>query len=86
MNDKTYHIATELQQKITAEQAFHYRIVPIAELEDALILRTDHEVLENLLLELQIVMDMPIRLEHCAREELQKYLAANYRQSQHKET
>lgn len=81
MNLDTYHIPTHLQQKITAEQAFHYRIVPVSDKGNGLTLKTDNKALENLLAELKIVLDAPISLEPCEKEELQKYLTTNYRQS-----
>ncbi len=81
MQTETYQIPTDLQQKITADQAFHYRIVPVADTGHGMILKTDSETLENLLSELQIVLDIPVVLEKCDKEELQKYLSSNYRQS-----
>lgn len=79
--EKNYRIPSHIQQRITAEQAFHYRIVPIEENGDGLICKTDHGALENLLAELQIVLDTPILLERCEQEELQRLLSTNYRQT-----
>lgn len=75
-----YQISPALQQKITAEQAFHYRIVPVGETENEIRFKTDNDSLDVLLSELSIVLDTPITLEKCNREELQKYLSTNYRQ------
>ncbi len=80
--DKNYRISPALQQRITSDQAFHYRIVPVDEKETGLICKTDHDVLENLLAELLIVLDTPIVLEKCEREELQRLLATNYRRTE----
>jgi type IV pilus assembly protein PilB len=80
MQPETYNIPTALQQKITADQAFHYRIVPIKDTDGGIILKTDSDALKNLLEELQIVLDTPVVLEKCDPDELQKYLATNYRQ------
>lgn len=69
-----------MQQCISADQAFHYRIVPVAKDSTGLVLKTDSDALETLLSELNIVLDAPIILESCEREELQNYLTTNYRQ------
>ena len=79
MNRKTYQIPSQLQQRITPEQAFHYRIVPVEESQEGTRFKTDSNSLEQLLSELQIVLDAPVVLEPCEKEELQKYLTSNYR-------
>lgn len=84
MSTETYNIPTDLQQKITSEQAFHYRIVPIKDTEGGIILKTDSDTLNELLAELEIVLDRPVVLQKCGEEELQNYLSSNYRQSQQK--
>lgn len=84
MIPKTYDIPTNLQQKITAEQAFHYRIVPVKDTGSGIILKTDSAALKNLLAELQIVLETPVILEKCDSEELRKYLSTNYRQARPK--
>lgn len=76
------HIPPILRQRISPEQAFHYRIVPIEETAQGLVCKTDNTVLEQLLSELEIVLDTPIILEKCEQEELQKLLTTNYRQGQ----
>ncbi len=83
MSTTNYHIANKLQQLITADQAFHYRIVPVADLDHSVILKTDAEeaALKNLLSELKIVLDTEIILEKCEKEELQRLLSTNYRQN-----
>jgi len=52
-----YTIPPALQQKITAAQAFHYRIVPVGETNNEIQFKTDHDSLDTLLSELQIVLD-----------------------------
>ncbi|TMM52147.1 type II/IV secretion system protein [Maribacter algarum] len=84
MQLETYNIPTDLQQKITAEQAFHYRIVPIMDTDGGIILKTDSDALKELLAELKIVLDTPVVLEKCDKEELQRYLSSNYRQTKQK--
>ncbi|GAB4519942.1 MAG: GspE/PulE family protein [Allomuricauda sp.] len=76
----SYKIPTELQQRISADQAFHYRIVPISNNGNGLVLKTDSAALDALLSELNIVLDVPVVLESCGSEELQQYLTTNYRQ------
>jgi len=80
MRKDIYHIPARLQQHISSEQAFHYRIVPVDEKNETLILKTDTTALQGLFTELNIVLDKPVLLEHCKTEELQKYLTTNYRQ------
>ncbi|MET1260639.1 GspE/PulE family protein [Flagellimonas sp. DF-77] len=75
----SYDIPSEVLQKIAAEQAFHYRIVPFAEEAGALVLLTDSQSQEDLLAELKIILDMPISLRPCGPEVMTKLLTANYR-------
>jgi type IV pilus assembly protein PilB len=86
MEKDKYHITTQLQQQITAEQAFHYRIVPIRENDGSLILMTDTATLDTLLAELNIVLDMPVSLEVCDSRELEYFLATNYRVNTQKQS
>lgn len=80
MQKNSFHIPPHLQQCISADQAFHYRIVPISKNGDNLVLKTDSSTLDELLAELNIVLDTTVSLEICEREELQQYLTTNYRQ------
>ena len=82
MQKNNHLIPITLQQKITAEQAFHYRIVPINEANETLVLKTDTPTLDTLLAELNIVLDTQVSLEPCHSEELESLLAANYRITQ----
>ncbi len=84
MSTLTYTISTELQQKISAEQAYHYRIVPIKDTDGGIILKTDSGALNELLAELEIVLNRSVVLQKCEEEELQMYLSSNYRQTQKK--
>ncbi|BFP40629.1 GspE/PulE family protein [Flavobacteriaceae bacterium GF1] len=76
-----YTIALDLAQHISAEQAFHYRIVPKIRNNGTLVLMTDAERLQELESELQIVLDIPLELEHIDSDTLQHLLTANYRKS-----
>ncbi|MEO1548657.1 MAG: ATPase, T2SS/T4P/T4SS family, partial [Bacteroidota bacterium] len=79
MAEIPFQIPVHLQQRISAEQAHHYRIVPIKEEADTLVLKTDTSALDTLLQELQIVLDDTVSLELCATDELERYLSSNYR-------
>lgn len=79
---KNLLIAPNLTQRITAEQAFFYNIVPKEIMDGVLIFWTDTISVDSLVSELQIVMDFPVALEPLSTEELQDFLAANYRQAQ----
>lgn len=76
-----YTIALDLAQHISAEQAFHYRIVPKIRNNGTLVLMTDAERLQELESELQIVLDIPLELEQIDTDTLQHLLTANYRKS-----
>lgn len=86
MRNKRFHIPPAIQQVISAEQAFHYRIVPVAKDGNELVLKTDSSSLNELLAELNIVLDSDVQLETCNSEELQQYLSTNYRQNKSKES
>ena len=83
MNKNNHRLPNKLQQLITADQAFHYRIVPVADMENSIILKTDtkENALKNLLSELKIVLDTEVILEQCEKAELQRLLSTNYRQN-----
>ncbi len=80
MQETTFHIPTHLQQRISSEQAFHYRIVPVQEENEILTLKTDAHDLQELLTELRIVLNEKVALECCETGTLQRYLTTNYRQ------
>jgi len=79
MKDNSYNIPPQLQQKISAEQAFHYRIVPVSENENGVVFKTDTNGLDSLLAELNIVLDSEASLVYCDPQELDTYLTTNYR-------
>ena len=79
MQEEMFRISSNLQQKISSEQAFHYRIVPVSEDEKGLLFKTDVRPLDGLLAELNIVLDTDVLLEPCDSEELERYLTTNYR-------
>ena len=82
MSQESFQIDRNLVQQINADQAFHYRIVPVNELDGTLIFKTDNEDAVALTGELRIVLDRAVNLQVCTSEELQNYLTANYRSNQ----
>ena len=78
--DKPFNIPVDLKQLITANQAFHHRIVPVKKNGSNVIFRTDAEDLEELEQELQILLGFELKLEQESSSSLQNYLAQNYRQ------
>lgn len=81
METSEYHIPVELQQLLSPEQAFHYRIVPTEAQNGSLGLLTDHSEIETLASELEIILGIKIALSIIDTETLQKYLTTNYRKS-----
>lgn len=75
-----FNIPTNLKQLITANQAFHHRIIPFEKSEDFIVFKTDVNDIEDFEEELEILLGYPIRLERESAENLQSYLALNYRQ------
>ncbi|SNY99673.1 GspE/PulE family protein [Flagellimonas pacifica] len=85
IKEKGLQLAPELVQYISAEQAFHYRIVPKENNNGIITFYTDTIPLEDLLSELQIVLEFPLKLETLDTSLLQDFLSANYRQAQVKQ-
>ncbi|WP_350289093.1 GspE/PulE family protein [uncultured Croceitalea sp.] len=74
-----FKIPNAIAQRISAEQAFHYRIVPKQFENDMLTFKTDSDNLKNLLAELRIILGYPLHLEKVSSDELQNFLTTNYR-------
>lgn len=77
--DQDYNILTSLLQRITGAQAYHYRIVPVAEDSDTIHFKTDQPS-DALRQELEIVLNTNVKLTKTTSEQLQKYLSTNFRQ------
>ncbi len=75
----SYTLPKELVQYISAEQAFHYRIVPKSRENGTLALMTDATITDAFLSELELVLNLDLELESTDGETLQNYLTANYR-------
>ncbi|WP_103069707.1 GspE/PulE family protein [Aquimarina sediminis] len=80
-NVKTYEIPVDLKQLITSNQAFHYRIVPVAKEEGVLKLKTDNQDIKGLQNELTIILGCPVDIALETKEEIQSYLTFNYRKT-----
>ncbi len=74
-----FQIKTELQQLISAEQAFYYRIIPTSQHQGNLQFKTDHKDQTALRSELEIILGKQVSLTNDSSENIQKYLHLNYR-------
>ncbi|SFW68288.1 type IV pilus assembly protein PilB [Sinomicrobium oceani] len=81
MEPTSYHIETGLQQLISAEQAFHYRIIPVARDTGHMVFKTDRAETPGLKEELEIILGDSVALQYDTEEEINRYLATNYRQA-----
>lgn len=76
-----YKISIELQQCISAEQAYKYRIVPIDKNGSIVYFATDSSNLKSLKNELEIVLDINLELINVEKAEIDKYISTNYRKN-----
>lgn len=76
---RNFDIATPLLQLISSEQAYHYNIIPVAANDNALTFKTDTPT-DALRQELQIVLGQTVELVAETSENIQYYLATNFRQ------
>jgi len=74
----SYDIDTTLLQLINAEQAYHYRIIPIESNSGVIKFKSD-KVSKSLKQELQIVLNKDIELIEESSENIQQYLSINFR-------
>ncbi len=80
MGASVFHIPSALQQLISREQAFHYRIIPVEAVNGHMVFKTDAKDKNALQSELQVILGKQIKLIDETPEQLQKYLTANFRQ------
>ncbi|QYJ68266.1 GspE/PulE family protein [Flavobacterium litorale] len=78
---QNFTIPTEVQQLINAEQAYHYRIIPVNNTNDELVLLTDNTNFLQLKSELLILLGLNVTLTEETPENINKYLSTNYRKS-----
>ncbi len=76
-----FNIPIDIQQFLKADQAYHYRIIPTNWNGNTVVFKTDSEDILNLQSELAIVLDFPSKLEFDNTENINRYLATNYRKS-----
>ena len=79
MTSDQLNIPTALQQLISAEQAYHYRIVPEAQHNGSLHFKTDSTAKAQLTQELEIILGKHIELIDENSALIQKALDLNYR-------
>ncbi|CAH0336559.1 hypothetical protein FVB9288_02265 [Flavobacterium sp. CECT 9288] len=77
-----FNLPFSIQQLVTPEQAFHYRIIPFALQQGVTVLKTDHPELHQLQMELTILWNTPIEIVFDTTENINRYLSTNYRQTQ----
>lgn len=79
MNNFT--IPIDIQQLIKAEQAYHYRIIPIKRNGKEIVLKTDSEDITVLQGELGVLLGLTIFIEKESTANINTYLSTNYRKS-----
>lgn len=77
----TYSIPVELQQLVSAEQAYQYRIVPIDKENDTIILYSDTKIPDTLSQELLIFLGYTVSIKQVETKELDRYLSSNFRKA-----
>lgn len=78
---ETLDIPVALRQLISSNQAFHYRIVPVRNEGDKVVLKTDSDKLDTLLVELSIMLPFKAVLEQESSTTIDNLLSKNYRQT-----
>ncbi|MDI1307436.1 MAG: GspE/PulE family protein [bacterium] len=76
-----FNIPIAIKQLVKAEQAFHYRIIPIEEIGDQIILKSDDADIVSLQSELSILLGFTTQLVEDTTENINRYLSTNYRKS-----
>ena len=79
MNKELLEIPTQTLQLISADQAYHYRVIPFNEFGNKVFLKTDATKPNELLAELQIMLNKEIVLEQESSQTIEQYLQKNYR-------
>ncbi len=85
MKKEELELTTEIVQTITAEQAYNYRMIPVAK-SPTLKFFVDTEELESLQQELQIILNQEVVLEKVGKETVDFLLRKNYRKKEKKLT
>lgn len=79
--DNNFNISTQLQQLVSAEQAYLYRIVPYKQHNGSITFKTDQKDRESLKNELHIILGKEIQFIEESTENIQHYLNRNYRKT-----
>lgn len=79
-----FNIPIDIQQLVKAEQAFHYRIIPIEKKGQLTLLKTDSLDIATLQAELSVLLEFPVQLVKETTENVNRYLSTNYRKSSSK--
>ncbi len=76
-------LSLDIQQLLTAEQAWHYRIVPVENQDDGSLLCwvSDDEDLSSLTDELELILGRVVLLKPVASDQIKRYLNQYYRKS-----
>lgn len=77
----TFQIPVDLQQLISADLAYQYRIVPFEKIAEKVIFKTDNQDSKSLELELQIILGYPVNLINQDKELIDRLLSTNYRKT-----
>lgn len=78
MEKSDFNISTSLVQLISSEQAYHYNIIPVEVKSDCIVFKSDNTS-PSLKQELQVVLGKHIELISESSENIQHYLATNFR-------
>ena len=81
IEETTYTISVELQQRISGEQSYQYRIVPFKEENGSVFFYSDTLEPESLSQELLIFLGYPVTIELIDTDILNTYLSTNFRKA-----
>lgn len=76
-----FNIPIDIQQLIKADQAYHYRIIPVEKSGGQVVLKTDANEMDSLHNELAVLLNFPSKLVSETAENINRYLSTNYRKS-----
>jgi type IV pilus assembly protein PilB len=79
MTTELENIPTQVLQLISADQAYHYRVIPYKQEGRKIYFKTDQYALTELLSELQIILGSEVVLESESKQEIERSLQKNYR-------
>lgn len=80
MTTNLFNIDTSLNQLISSEIAYQYRIVPTSKVGEVLVFKTDNTAIKSLQQELEVVLGFAVLLEKEDSKKIDAFLLTNYRQ------